>query len=137
MLLDFQVVRYSSLATDLNHFLFTSLDSKAKLNTDEFLKYYYTAYCNVINSTPYEPPFTYEELVAEFKLKKPFGCLMALWMIPFVTLNTEDLLEMDSFKDDQEAMRQTAIQGARLIELAKCEGSFRSKFLGFIDSVVE
>ena len=61
MLLDLQVCTQLSVAKDLNHFLFSSLDGKiTKLHMKTFLTEYYTSFSEVLLLAKRAVPFTFE-----------------------------------------------------------------------------
>merc|ERR1719370_513215 len=64
MLLDIQVNKMASLATDLNHFMFASLTGPVrKPNIDRLLTDYYASLSSVIEGCTQVIPFTKDELI--------------------------------------------------------------------------
>ncbi|CAL4093817.1 unnamed protein product, partial [Meganyctiphanes norvegica] len=92
---DLQINRMASLATDLNHFLFGSIDGFVrKPNIDQLLNDYYTSFSSVIEEYGEPLPFTKEELVQEYRKKNAYGLIVANNVIPAVT--QEDVPDLES-----------------------------------------
>ena len=138
MLLDLQVSRYSSLATDLNHILFTSLESSTQRpNMKKYLEVYYQEFVRIVSSSSTPVPFTFEQLLEEFKSKNPYGIFMAIWMIPFLTLSAEDMPDISSNNYDVDVETNIKKKREKLIKLGRVDGPFRSRLLAFINDLIQ
>ncbi|XP_071552458.1 uncharacterized protein [Panulirus ornatus] len=97
MLLDFQVCRKSSLATDLVYFILTSLDEPERTaNLDELLLTYHNAFKAVVEAGGVAMPYTPNEIKQEYHKKSVFGVMMASILIPLLVGQTQEIPDFDS-----------------------------------------
>ena len=137
MLLDWQVTQMSSLATDLNHFIFSSVDhSVRKKYFDDLLRLYYEEYMEVIKSADLNPNFTFPELKQEFANKNKMGIIMGVCVLPFVSVDEDDLLDLGNLNDENDAKINIQKQGKKLLNLVKERGKFYDLFFGLIDDII-
>lgn len=79
MLLDLQLCRQASLATDLNFLFHTSLEGHIrKANLETFLDIYHSAFRGVMKAGKSAMPFSRQELRQEYKNRLEYGLLMTL-----------------------------------------------------------
>ncbi|XP_047501531.1 uncharacterized protein LOC125047321 [Penaeus chinensis] len=82
MLLDLQICRQTSLATDLTYLFHTSLEGHVrKTNFDTFLDIYFSAFLGVTEAGKTAVPFSRQELRQEYKNHLEYGLLLALMII--------------------------------------------------------
>ncbi|CAL4073721.1 unnamed protein product [Meganyctiphanes norvegica] len=97
MFLDFQLTRLASLATDLNMFMFNSLEgSVRKPNVDKLLTDYYASFSSVMKGCTQVVPFTKEELVKEYKNKNGFGLLFGCVEVPLQITKAAEVPDMEN-----------------------------------------
>ena len=135
--MDFQLCRVSSLAIDLNHVLFTSLEtSLLKFGFDHLLKNYYDTYSNIITKSGLEVPFSYDELENEFLSKNPYGFIMGTVMLSFIFLDDDNLIDFTAIGNSEEAQKETKIQYEKLINIVKSGGMFKERLFAFLESMI-
>lgn len=101
-LIDFQIMRFTSLAADLNYFLYVNLDPNFRIeHKDEFLRYYLDELLANIKEweLPVEKLLTMEWLQNEMRKYALFGFICGLWVLP-VFYHTLEMVEKseDGFK---------------------------------------
>ncbi|XP_042223023.1 uncharacterized protein LOC121867237 [Homarus americanus] len=98
-LLDFQLCRKSSPATDLNYFTYTSLEGpNRKDNLQTFLKTYHDSFTKVLQNAGAPVPFTLEELRQEYHNKNLFGLLIGIMILPLVVSESSEALDLSKAK---------------------------------------
>ncbi|CAL4092494.1 unnamed protein product, partial [Meganyctiphanes norvegica] len=101
MFVDLQLTRLASLATDLNMFMFNSLEgSVRKPNVDQLLTAYYASFSSVLEGCTQVVPFTKEELVKEYKHKHGFGLLFGCVDVPLQITKDADIPDMENIDAD-------------------------------------
>jgi len=106
MLLDVQVNKIASLATDLNHFIFASLDGPVrKPNLDRLLTEYYASLSSVMAGCSQVTPFTKDELVKEYKSKNGHGLIFGSMIVPPIVMESEDIPDMENIVDFEQFMK--------------------------------
>ncbi|XP_045587357.2 uncharacterized protein [Procambarus clarkii] len=94
MLLDFQLNRLASPATDLNYLLYTSLHGKdRKENWRDFLSYYYDSFRSVMEAGGRGMPFTLKELHQEYRKKMEYGMLYGSMTVSLVMRESSSTLD--------------------------------------------
>ncbi|CAL4079394.1 unnamed protein product, partial [Meganyctiphanes norvegica] len=102
MLVDFQQIKKASPAIDLNYFLYSSfMGPERTSNLDDFLKKYYTSFSTTLRAGQMDVPFTHDELCQEVKDKLLFGLVMAMFLIPVVLAESDDILDVDSLTPEK------------------------------------
>lgn len=100
-LVDLQVCRKASPATDLNYLLYTSLNGgERREHLNSFLKSYHNSFCNVLKDGDRDAPFTLEDLKGEYHNKNLFGLLMAVMIVPIVVSEAAEMLDLDNIDTD-------------------------------------
>lgn len=115
MLLDLQICRLSSLAIDLNYFIFSSIPRSERKNLEEYLSLYHSSFMQVMAAGGCDAPFSREELSQEFKKKNTYGFMYASILIPILVAEAQDVLDFDSAtdgrsKDFVEELKQNAMK---------------------------
>lgn len=115
MLLDLQICRVSSLAIDLNYFIFSSIPRSERNELEEYLSLYHSSFMRVMSAAGCDMPFTKDEISQEFKRKNTYGFVFASILIPILVSEAQDVLEFDSAtdgraKDFVEELRQNAMR---------------------------
>nr|XP_045591192.1 uncharacterized protein LOC123753250 [Procambarus clarkii]XP_045600635.1 uncharacterized protein LOC123759574 [Procambarus clarkii] len=115
MLLDLQLNRLASPATDLNYLLYTSLHGKdRKANWRDFLSYYYDSFRSVMEAGGRGMPFTLKELHQEYRNKMEYGMLYGSMTVSLVMRESSSTLD-EKKKNPQFLSRFLALYG-ELIE---------------------
>ncbi|XP_068230087.1 uncharacterized protein [Palaemon carinicauda] len=134
MLVDLQMCREASLATELNYFLFTSLTGDTrKPHFDYFMSVYHSSYKEVLEGGNLPMYFTQEELVQEFRDKNKYGFLSAIEVIPSLLIEPEDVPEMSGTDLDtfMEEVRRTTL------ETLDTNPLFKPRFLAVFNELME
>ncbi|ROT71080.1 hypothetical protein C7M84_010599 [Penaeus vannamei] len=130
MLLDLQMCRLASLATDLTYLFHTSLEGHVrKTNLESFLDTYFSAFLAITKAGKTTMPFTRQELRQEYKNRLEYGLLLALVVTVMV------ICEGDVNKEDQESFSDSVRD--ILDDLVATSPILRSRFLSMFDEMME
>lgn len=130
MLLDLQMCRQASLATDLSYLFYTSLEGPLRTsNLDWFLDVYHSAFLGVTEAGKTAEPFSRQELRQEYKNRLEYGLLMALLATVIV------LCEGDIAEDNQEGFSDSVKDV--LDKLVSKSTILRPRFLCMFDEMIE
>lgn len=100
-LLDLQVNRRASPATDLNYFMYTSLNGPDRReNLQTFLKTYHDSFSRTLQEAGTPAPFTLEQLRQEYHRKNLFGFIMAMMVVPILVSEAGEVMDLDKVVDD-------------------------------------
>ncbi|KAK7078257.1 hypothetical protein SK128_027803, partial [Halocaridina rubra] len=136
ILLDLQVCRQASIATDLNYLLFTSLTGKTrKLNLRHFLLTYFSAYKEVLENAGLPMYFTEEELIAEYREKNTFGAYVGMMIIPAVLIEPADVPDMSDEVIDLEKITQEFRE--KIVSMLDKNPLIKPRFLDIFDELIE
>nr|XP_053635499.1 uncharacterized protein LOC128690800 [Cherax quadricarinatus] len=137
MLLDLQLNRVASPATDLNYFLYTSLHGRDRqANWQDFLTCYYDTFRGVMEAGERNMPFTLEELRQEYKDKMEYGLISAAMSVPILLGESKDAPDMMNMKEENIAELSEALQ-EKTQNLVENNPLFRSRFLAIFDELIE
>ena len=129
MLLDRQASTHSSLATDLNCFMYSSLTGEVRQpNLDAFLSTYYDTFMKVLQQGGLEPPFTQTQLLEEFRDLKVAGTIFGMLLLPLVVVDAEDAVDFVSSPD---------VSIDSQVEAQVKDPSSRQRFLSLFDEMTE
>jgi len=136
-MMDFQVNRYSSVGTDLQYFLYTSLDGNVRRNNlDEFLSIYYSELerCSMISGMKLN--FSKQELYREYRARSFFGLAKGIAAVPIILSPPSDAMDMDSYTD---AERETFVkkQQEQVQKQMRVNPLLRPRILDMIDEKME
>ena len=127
MLVDLQLARLSSLVTDIHHVLYTNANTIPRNKyLKNILELYYKTYEEVVAKSGLPIPFTLNELEDEYYSKCDYGFMIGLFMLPIVSQDEGDLVEIDQLNDEKEAAESVQKQDDKLVELFKTGGVFRN-----------
>ncbi|KAK4314063.1 hypothetical protein Pmani_014625 [Petrolisthes manimaculis] len=105
MLLDLQINRFSSPATDLIYLMYTSLNGEVRIpNVNTFLDIYYDTFNTVMEAAGMDMIFTRSELLKEFRSMSVLGAIYAMMVVPFMLLEPEDTPDMDKAENMEELL---------------------------------
>ena len=136
MLLDLQVCRKASLATDLNYFLYTSLSDKVRRpNMEHFLHTYYNYFKEVMEAGGKGIPFSEEELVAEFRAKNKFGAIFGMVLLPMLIVEDEGVPDMEMHNRDYFTVLKGIAESTK--ESLNSKPHMKDRFLGIFDEFLE
>lgn len=100
-LLDFQMCRYGTPATDLLYFLFTSAREEVRESRlDELLTAYLTTLNSVLEQTDCEERLTREQLDAELKRCQSYVFCIAYNMLTAILGDPDDLINLDEMTEE-------------------------------------
>ncbi|XP_066937093.1 uncharacterized protein [Macrobrachium rosenbergii] len=134
MLLDLQVCREASAASDLNYLLFTSVNGDVrKPNLRHFMSLYYSTYKEVLEGGGLPMHFTIEELMEEFRDKNKYGLIFALVIIPIILTEPEEVPDMSDtdFEALMNDFREISLEKLKTNPLCK------PRFLSIFDELME
>ncbi|XP_065094901.1 uncharacterized protein LOC135715653 [Ochlerotatus camptorhynchus] len=108
-LLDWQICRYVSPALDLVYFIFCCTDEDfRRKHYDEMIRIYYDSLKQLLEKLGGDATrqFPYTALLRQLKVCGKFGLLMAMFLVPMLCTENQDLPDMDEaaerFKESQE-----------------------------------
>ncbi|KAK4309907.1 hypothetical protein Pmani_018488 [Petrolisthes manimaculis] len=136
-LLDLQICRFASPATDLNYLLYTSLNGNdRKQHLDSYLRSYYEAFSRVLMDGEKTVPYTQEELRKEYHRKNMFGLIMGLMVVPLVVTEAAKAMDMKEFEnaEPEEAMEQLRVN---ILDQIDTNPILRPRLLGMFDDMIE
>jgi len=136
-LLDLQINRHSSVATDLRYFLCTSFDGDFRRdNNADFLSEYYNEFQNCMTAANAKVPFSLAELTSEYRAKATFGLLMGLMCLPGVLSEPTEGVDYDGYSDpDMSQLLEDA--RLQLVRMMETNPLVRPRLLSLIDEMVE
>ncbi|XP_045586382.2 uncharacterized protein [Procambarus clarkii] len=135
MLLDLQLSRVASPATDLNYLLYTGLHGNdRKANWRDFLSSYYDTFRGVMEAGGRNMPFTLEELHQEYRDKMEYGIIFATFFLPVLQGEREDAPDVINMKKENmpNLLEQTRQVTSNMMEN---NPDFRSRFLALFDDL--
>ncbi|XP_068230085.1 uncharacterized protein [Palaemon carinicauda] len=134
MLLDLQLCREASLATDLNYFFYTSVTGDIRRpNIDHFLSTYHSSYKKVVEGGNLPMHFNKEELLQEFRDKNKVGLMFAMMVLPAVLMEPEEVSDFAD-RDVAELMRDFR---ERMLDKPDSNSLFKPRFLSMFDEFME
>ncbi|XP_053635501.2 uncharacterized protein [Cherax quadricarinatus] len=137
MLLDLQLNRVASPATDLNYFLYTSLHGHdRKANCQYFLSSYYDTFRGVMEAGGRNMPFTQEELLQEYKDKMEYGMIFSAMSVPVLLCESKDAPDLINMKEENLAELSETLQ-EKTQNLLENNPQFRSRFLVIFDELIQ
>jgi len=102
-LVDLQMHRFASIATDLQCFFYTSFDGDVrKNNLEEFISTYYSELEKCLKVAGKKLQFSQHELRGEYQAKSMYGLAMGLVSIPQVLAGSSDAVELDELVEGQD-----------------------------------
>lgn len=132
MLLDLQIVRLASLATDLNYVLHTSLEGHTRReNLSSFLAIYYERFTQVLSAGCSAVPFSLEDLTQEYRNHLIYGLIMCLMSVVFSLDWQADASYSEGGAEFQDQRNKV------LIRAMADKPEIRDKFLFLIDEMIE
>ncbi|XP_047500993.1 uncharacterized protein LOC125047012 [Penaeus chinensis] len=132
MLLDLQLVRLASLATDLNYLLHTSLKGQTRRdNLSSFLSAYYQRFSQVLAAGGSAVPFSLQDLTQEYKNHLTYGLITGLLAVVFGLRGEEGLNDSDGKADLQDKRKD------HLIRAMTNQPNIRDKLVFLIDEMIE
>lgn len=137
MLVDLQLSRHASAATDLNYFMFTSFNGDVRqANEQDFLTTYYDTFRSVIEAGHAPVPFTHEELLREHRNKYEFGLLFATMAITAVISEAKDIPDMENIKEEDIPAFMEEWKQLTVNTMEK-NSRMRTRFLSIFDKIDE
>lgn len=132
MLLDLQMVRVASLATDLNFVLHTSLTGHTrKDNLTLFLSAYYERFTRVVAAGGSSVPFSLQDLTEEYRNHLVYGLIIGLLAVVF-GLGVVGELDVSGSEAESEDRRKEL-----LIRAMTEQPHIRDKLVILIDEMIE
>ena len=137
MLLDLQVVRITSLVTDIHHVLYSNVDSSPRKDRlKDVLEIYYQTYTEIVIKAGFTAPFSFKELEIEYSMKHDYGFIVGLFMLPIVSQDVEDLVAIDQLDNREEATDIVAENDSKLIDLFMSGGAFKKGTVAMFEDMI-
>ncbi|KAK3873170.1 hypothetical protein Pcinc_021806 [Petrolisthes cinctipes] len=135
MLLDLQINRLSSPATDLIYLMYTSLNGKVRIpNLNIFLDTYYDTFNTVMEAAGMDMIFTRSELLEEFWSMNGLGAIYAMAVVPFVLLEPEDTPDFNKAENMEELLLEVK---EKTLEAIDKNPLMKQKFLSVFDEMMD
>lgn len=103
-LIDLQVMRYTSIAADLNYFLYINLDPNERMkNMRSILEHYLSCLHSCLKENGLESlkkVYSIEWLTDEMERFSLFGFMFGLWILPIFYVNKEEVPTLDTMTED-------------------------------------
>ncbi|XP_068230084.1 uncharacterized protein [Palaemon carinicauda] len=134
MLLDLQMCREASIASDLNYFLYSSVSGDVRVpNIDQIMSVYHKSYKQVLEAAGLPMYFDEKELMEEFRAKNKIGALSSIGFVPIILLEPEEAPEL------ADSDWETLVQEWRAIALDKLKTNplCQPRFLSVFDELME
>lgn len=136
MLLDLQICRKASLATDLNYFFFTSLTGSVRSpNLTNFLSIYRSSYKDVMEAGGFDMHFNEDELLKEFRDKNVLGAIFGMLILPIVLMESDKVPDMSSKNMNVEKITNEFKTTA--MEMLHTNPMMKPRFLAIFDDLME
>ncbi|XP_063695694.1 uncharacterized protein LOC134827085 [Culicoides brevitarsis] len=106
--IDFQVARYVSPVLDLMYFIFASTDKQLRdEHYDDLIRAYHSALSAMLErlGEKTNKVMSFEALQAELKKFGKFGMPMAFMLIPSITMQSQDIPDMDKMAEMMQKMQ--------------------------------
>ncbi|XP_045586400.1 uncharacterized protein [Procambarus clarkii] len=135
MLLDLQMNRVASPATDLNSLLYSSLQGNDKVKWRDFLSSYYDTFRGVMEAGGRDMPFTLEELHQEYRDKMEYGIILGSIFLTVLLGEREDAPDVINMKkeDMPDVLEVTRQVTSKMMEN---NPDFRSRFLALFGDLI-
>ncbi|XP_063597723.1 uncharacterized protein LOC134774290 [Penaeus indicus] len=132
MLLDLQLVRHASLATDLNYLLHASLKGQTRRdNLSSFLAAYYQRFSQVLAAGGCAVPFSLQDLTQEYRNHLTYGLIIGLFAVVFGLAGGAELIDTDGEAELQDKRKD------HLISAMANQPNIRDKLVFLIDEMIE
>ncbi|KAF2364273.1 Protein of unknown function DUF227 [Trinorchestia longiramus] len=136
-LVDLQVNRRASLAIDINHFLFSSLDHATKKNgLMDFLSAYFNAFKEVFDAAQKPMKFTVEELYKEYRQKNTYGVLISFMSFTTLGLSVEDTPDFTKINTENSTGSIDDTQ-RKLHAALDSNLALRERLVGLLEEIIE
>ncbi|EAT35124.1 AAEL012683-PA [Aedes aegypti] len=136
VLLDWQICRYVSPALDLLYFIFGCTDEAfRRQHYDEMIRIYYDSLKQLLEKLGGDPSrqFPYTALLRQLKACGKFGILMAVFMVPMLCTENQDLPDMD---EAAEKYKESQEFDTSFIANVKSEDKYKSRMAAVIRDVI-
>lgn len=139
MLLDLQLCRRASPATDLNYLLYTSLTGDVrKPNLEKFLASYYATFAAILNAADFggDDYPSEEETKEDFREHNVVAAVFAMMIVPMVLMESDDVPELSTLTDDNldDVMDEFKGQALKLLD---SNPLMKPRFLAMFDEFME
>ncbi|XP_068231647.1 uncharacterized protein [Palaemon carinicauda] len=134
-MIDFQFSRFASVATDLNYLMFMSIRPEMRrANETLFLTCYYSSLSSVLKSVGKSVPFTFEQLLQEYKRRHEWVILFLLLPMTPIIEPPFDVATDDSVEGDPEVLNKYIKHKLAFTETLPI---YKSKLLAFFEDMGE
>ncbi|XP_062553810.1 uncharacterized protein LOC134219132 [Armigeres subalbatus] len=136
VLLDWQLCRYVSPVLDLLYFIFGCTDEAfRRQHYDEMIRIYYDSLKQLLEKLGGDATrqFPYTALLRQLKACGKFGILMAVFMVPMLCTENQDLPDMD---ETAEKFKSTQEFDPSFIINVKSEDKYKSRMAAVIRDVI-
>ncbi|EAT35123.1 AAEL012688-PA [Aedes aegypti] len=136
VLLDWQICRYVSPALDLLYFIFGCTDEAfRRQHYDEMIRIYYDSLKQLLEKLGGDPSrqFPYTALLRQLKACGKFGILMAMFMVPMLCIDNQDLPDMDQLAEKHLDSQEF---DASFIHDVKSEDKYKTRMAAVIRDLI-
>ncbi|KAK7078254.1 hypothetical protein SK128_027800 [Halocaridina rubra] len=135
-LLDLQMYRKASPATDLNYLMYTSLNGPdRKSNLDTYITLYHSSIVKVLKAAKTEVPFDQEGLRQEYHRKNIYGLLMGMMVLPLV-VNEGEVPELSKIEKGEMEWFMNNLKEQNIENIDKYP-LLRLRMLSMFDEMIE
>lgn len=137
MLLDLQLVHYSTPAADLNFFLFTNMNGDVrKLHTESLLDSYYTAFSDIMEDAGQRVPFTQPQLLKDYRDKNLTGVIFGAIIIPLLAYEFGDAID-SSMASEETPNWIYSKKREKLAVMLNSDLTVKQRFLSLFSEIME
>ena len=134
MLVDLQVCREASVASDMNYFLFSSVNGDVRKNRiDHFMTVYHSSYKAVLEGAGHSMFFEKGDLLQEYRDKNKLGVLFGMGLIQALLLEPDEVPDMS--EKDLEKLQQDYNEMS--MKRFETDPLFKPRFLSIFDELME
>jgi hypothetical protein len=139
-LLDFQLIRYGSLANDVAYFIFTSTNEELRdEHYENLLQIYHKSLCDFITrlGSDGENLFKYNDFKKQMKKFGRYGLLMSVMVVPIIVAQAVDLPDMDKVAKDMAENKGAAIEMMNMDTVSSgTEQAYKKRITGVVRDII-
>lgn len=135
MLLDWQIIRYTTPVLDIIHFLFVCTNEKFRLqHYDNMIQVYYKSFREHLERLDGKPgeQFPYTALIRQLKFYGKYGLIISALMIPI--LWSED--NSSVLDTDNSEINGMTFEGESSMSSMKCKVNYKDQMVGVLSDLI-
>ncbi|KAK7082817.1 hypothetical protein SK128_022976 [Halocaridina rubra] len=137
MLVDLQLSKKASPATDLTYLMYTSLTGDVRTTyVESFLSMYYDTFTMIMQAAAKPVPFTLQHLQQEYNSKREYGCLFGVLLVHVIVRSPEDFPDRNSDlgEENWEKIKEKWRQNS--LNILEKNPLFKPRLLALFDDMV-